>query len=107
MFNLSLTACSFHLRKTNSRGYTKIFNLNMPLTLQKEKLIQNSAVVVCSYILGGCAGVAGSVLETLTSTMISFTIETYTDFFNYVAWLSLQYGYSGRYALRFSDYAGI
>ena len=27
-------------------------------------------------------------------------------FFNYVAWLSLQYGYSGRYALRFSDYAG-
>ena len=36
MFNLSLTACSFHLRKTNSRGNTKIFNLNMPLTLQKE-----------------------------------------------------------------------
>ena len=34
-------------------------------------------------------------------------IETYTDFFNYVACLSLQYGYSGRYALRFSDYAGI
>ena len=34
-------------------------------------------------------------------------IETYTDFFNYVAWLSLQYGYSGRYARRFSDYAGI
>lgn len=75
--------------------------------VDKEKLIQNSAVVVCSYILGGCAGVAGSVLGTLTSTMISFTIETYTDFFNYVAWLSLQYGYSGRYALRFSDYAGI
>ena len=23
-------------------------------------------------------------------------IETYTDFFNYVAWLSLQYGYSMR-----------
>ena len=34
-------------------------------------------------------------------------IETYTDFFNYVAWLSLQYGYSGRDALRFSDYAEI
>ena len=37
MFNLSLTACSFHLRKTNSRGNTKIFNLNMPLTLQKRR----------------------------------------------------------------------
>ena len=98
MFNLSLTACSSHLRKTNSRGNGEV---------DKEKLIQNSAVVVCSYILGGCAGVAGSVLGTLTSTMISFTIETYTDLFNYVAWLSLQYGYSGRYALRFSDYAGI
>ena len=31
MFNLSLTACSFHLRKTNSRGNTKIFNLNMDM----------------------------------------------------------------------------
>lgn len=36
MFNLSLTACSFHLRKTNSKGNTKNFNLNMPLTLQKD-----------------------------------------------------------------------
>lgn len=36
MFNLSLTACSFHLRKTNSKGNTKIFNLNMPLILQKD-----------------------------------------------------------------------
>ena len=47
------------------------------------------------------------VKSTTGQIMISFTIETYTDFFNYVAWLSLQYGYSGRYALRFSDYAGI
>lgn len=36
MFNLSLTACSFHLRKTNSKGNTNIFNLNIPLTLQKD-----------------------------------------------------------------------
>lgn len=36
MFNLSLTACSFHLRKTNSKGNSKIFNLNNPLVLQKE-----------------------------------------------------------------------
>lgn len=36
MFNLSLTACSFHLRKTNSKRNTQIFNLNMPLTLQKN-----------------------------------------------------------------------
>ena len=36
MFNLSLTTCSFHLRRTNSKGNTKIFNLNMPLTLQKS-----------------------------------------------------------------------
>lgn len=36
MFNLSLTACSFHLRKTNSKGNAKIFDLNKPLTLQKN-----------------------------------------------------------------------
>ena len=52
-------------------------------------MIQNSAVVVCSYILGGCAGVAGSVLGTLTSTMISFTIETYTDFL--IMWRGYRY----------------
>lgn len=33
MFNLSLTACSFHLRKTNSKGNTKIFNLNTPFVI--------------------------------------------------------------------------
>lgn len=76
-------------------------------TVDKEALIQNSAAVVCSYILGGCSAAAGSAFGILQSTMIGFTLETYTDFFNYVAWLSLQYGYSGRYALRFSDYAGI
>ncbi len=75
--------------------------------VEKEALIQNSMAVVCSYILGGYAGVADTALGILKSTMIGFTIETYTDFFNYVAWLSLQYGYSGRYAIRFSDYAGI
>lgn len=36
MFNLSLTACSFHLRKINSKGNTKVFDLNMSHTIQKE-----------------------------------------------------------------------
>ena len=33
MYNLSLTACSFHLRKTNSKGNLHIYNLNKPATL--------------------------------------------------------------------------
>ena len=36
MFNLSLTACSFHLRKTKSKKNTKIYNLNMPITLPRN-----------------------------------------------------------------------
>lgn len=75
--------------------------------VDKDALIQASATVVCAYLLGGYAGAAETILGTLKSTMIGFTFNTYTDFFNYVAWVSLQYGYSGRYALRFSDYAGI
>lgn len=75
--------------------------------IEKETLIQNSAAIVCAYLLGGYAGAAETVLGSLKSTMIGFTVKTYTDFFNYVAWVSLQYGYSGRYALLFSDYAGI
>ena len=31
MFNLSLTACSFHFRQTNSKGNTKVYDLNSDL----------------------------------------------------------------------------
>ncbi len=34
MFNLSLTACSFHLKKSNSKGNSSVFNLNTPLKLR-------------------------------------------------------------------------
>lgn len=74
---------------------------------EKKDLIQNSIAVVSGYALGGCAGAAESALGTLKSAVIGLTIETYTDFFNYVAWLGLQNGYGGRYAMRFADYAGI
>lgn len=34
MYNLSLTACSFYFKKTNSKGSTKIFNLNTPFDIE-------------------------------------------------------------------------
>ncbi len=34
MFNLSLTACSFYLRKTNSKGNSQVFNLNSSLDIE-------------------------------------------------------------------------
>lgn len=34
MFNLSLTACSFHFRKTNSKRNTQVYNLNAPLCVR-------------------------------------------------------------------------
>lgn len=37
MFNLSLTACSFHLRKTNSKGNSKILNLNQSFNIDLEE----------------------------------------------------------------------
>lgn len=36
MYNLSLTACSFHLKKANSKGNTLIFNLNTPFDVELE-----------------------------------------------------------------------
>lgn len=33
MYNLSLTACSFYLKKTNSKGNTQVFNLNTPFDI--------------------------------------------------------------------------
>ncbi len=76
-------------------------------SVDKKALIQNSIALVGGYAMGGCSGAANSALGILKSAVIGFTIEAYTDFFNYVAWLALQYGYSGRYAMRLSDYLGI
>ena len=33
MYNLSLTACSFYLKKTNSKGNSQVFNLNIPFDI--------------------------------------------------------------------------
>lgn len=45
MFNLSLTACSLYLKKTNSRGSAKAYELNSPISLPIktgiEKLFSN------------------------------------------------------------------
>ena len=45
--------------------------------------------------------------STLVRAALTFTAKTFKDFFSYVAWLSLQYSYSGRLALRASDAWGI
>lgn len=37
MFNLSITACSFHLRKKQSKGNEKIYNLNSPISLEDNE----------------------------------------------------------------------
>lgn len=36
MYNLSLTACSFHLKKAYSKGNTRIINLNAPFDVELE-----------------------------------------------------------------------
>lgn len=34
MFNLSLTACSFYLKKANSKGNSQVYNLNKPICVK-------------------------------------------------------------------------
>lgn len=34
MFNLSLTACSFYLKRTNSKGNSQVYNLNEPICVK-------------------------------------------------------------------------
>lgn len=36
MINLSLTACSFHLKKTNSKGNLQVYNLNHPISIKSS-----------------------------------------------------------------------
>lgn len=54
-------------------------------------------------IVGGLTGVT----STLAINAVNFTMQTFTDLFSYVAWIGLQYSYSGRFALRASDALGI
>ena len=37
MINLSLTACSFHLKKANSKGNSQIYNLNHPILVKNPE----------------------------------------------------------------------
>ena len=42
MFNLSLTACSFHFRKTNSKRNTQVYDLNAPLCIKMQTMMSSN-----------------------------------------------------------------
>ena len=54
MFNLSLTACSFHFRKTNSKGNTQVYDLNAPLCIKNadddEFLFSDLLGLFCAFL---------------------------------------------------------
>lgn len=70
-------------------------------------LVRAALSIAAGCSLGGLAGAATAATSTLVITSLNFTAKTFEDFFSYVAWLSLQYSYSGRLALRASDAWGI
>lgn len=59
-----------------------------------------SLSIAGAFIIAGPAGGLTAAVGEIISGSLSFTINTYTNFFNYAAWVSLRYGYSGRYANR-------
>lgn len=74
---------------------------------QKDTLVKSSLSIAGAYLIGGCEIASNVAIGNLKTAAIGFTIQTYTDFFNYVNWLALRYGYSGRFAMRFMDYSGM
>lgn len=70
----------------------------------KGEVIKATLTGVGSFLLAGMTGGGSLVFTALKSAAIDFTVEAFTDFFNYVSWLALRYSYSSRYALRLSDY---
>lgn len=66
----------------------------------KAAIIRTSLSIVGVFIIGGPVGTVSAAVSTLIGETLSFTISTYTNFFNYAAWVALRYGFSGRYANR-------
>lgn len=66
----------------------------------KSSIIMTSLSIAGAFIIAGPAGGLTAAVGEIISGSLSFTINTYTNFFNYAAWVSLRYGYSGRYANR-------
>lgn len=56
MFNLSLTACNFHFRKTNSKRNTQVYNLNAPLCVKNadddEFQFSDLSELFCAFLKG-------------------------------------------------------
>lgn len=72
-----------------------------------ESMVRAALSIAAGCTLGGLAGAAAAATSTLVINSLTFTAKTFKDFFSYVAWLALQYSYSGRLALRASDAWGI
>jgi len=66
----------------------------------KAAIVSTSLAIVGAFILGGPANAAIATIKTLAIGSLSLTHNTYSNFFNYAAWVTLRYGFSGRYAGR-------
>lgn len=72
--------------------------------IEQRDILATTLSAVAAYRLSGITGVAISIGGTLKSNLCTFYMKSFMDLFSYTAWLGLQYSFSGRYALRASDY---
>lgn len=66
----------------------------------KSAIVRTALALAGAFIIGGPAGAVTAAVGNIVAGALSFNIDTYTNFFNYAAWVALRYGYSGRYADR-------
>jgi uncharacterized membrane protein YdcZ (DUF606 family) len=78
--------------------------MSMYSSSDKDTIVRTSLSLVGAFFIGGPLGAVTVVAGTITSEALSFTVNTYTNLFNYAAWVTLRYGFSGRYASRTSYY---
>ena len=74
--------------------------MNMYTETDKSIIVRTSLSILGAFVIGGPAGAVTAAIGTITGEALSFTIDTYTNFFNYTTWVGLRYGFSGRYANR-------
>lgn len=78
--------------------------LNTHSEEDKSAIILTAVSMVCAAIVGGLGAIGSAAVTTIVCSTLGITLETFTNYFNYAAYVVLRYGFSGRYADRTSYY---
>jgi hypothetical protein len=78
--------------------------MSMYSKTDKNSIVSTALSIIGAFFIGGPVGAVSASTGAIATEALGFTVNTYTNLFNYAAWVTLRYGFSGRYAIRANYY---